>query len=307
MLPALTTLAVLVAVGALAAGGWWLFAGGTVHPQARYLPDQCNVFLSLKWPDLVQSGFGPTADEMCGLGLVERCSKFLENAGLQPADVERINAGQAADGSGLVLVYRLTRPVLPEEIMERPRFSQARFEQGEVRGTPIYTHVLTDRAIAFPEEQVIVNGEAALVQAALERRGRGYRGPASRLLESLDFSAMCVRLTVGVPPSLREAHLGQCAHLADSVHGTTDCFEYGPEIELVRVLHLDSGRAAGELQQGLQSSVAAAVQDPSAPGAVRQTLAAAKVSAAENTVLIRVTLDASQLSQYSRDSLSRLF
>jgi hypothetical protein len=306
--PSPTDLAVLLALFALAAlGGWWLFAAGPVHPEGRYLPARCEWFVSMRGEELAGSGLARRSDDLPGLALAKRCRTFLKNAGLAPRDVERINAGRAADGSGLLLVYRLARPIRPDEVMEKPSFRGAKYEEERIRGFPVYTNRLADSAIAFVEERVIVNGDAPLVLRAVRRPRRGFGGPASELLDGLDFSATSAGVWRGVPRSLRSGPWQPPADLAESIVGTTDCFNYGEKVDLRRVLHVPDAPTASRLQQSLQSSLAQAAGDRTHPEAMRRMLASVRVSAAEGHVSVELTVDADRLSDDSLESLGRLF
>jgi hypothetical protein len=297
----------LAVVGGLLAGGWWLFSGGPVHPEARYLPARCHRFVSIRWPELAQSGFAEGRAKIPGLTLRERCAVFLRNAGLGPEEIERINAGQAADEVDFLIVYRLTRPVDPDEIMERPSFRLAKYEREEFRGLPMYRYGEADSAVAFPEESVILTGSTDLVRGALRRPRSGFRGPSSEMLETLDFSAMSVAVTDGVPRNLLDAHLDRDDPLARSIRGASDRFEYGATLHFVRELFVDGDTTPGRLQRSLENSLAQSADAPANSETVRQMLASVQVSAAEGKVQIHLDLEADQLSRDSLEALGRLF
>jgi hypothetical protein len=296
----------LAAAGALVARPLWRASRGAVHPQARYLPHRCDLFQSIRWPELVESGVLEKQTELPGLAMAGRCATFVENAGLEPRDVERINVGRAADGSGLLLVYRLTRPVGIDEIMEQPPFRAAEYQEEAIGGVLMYSHSAGGTAIAAPEEQVIINGDTELVRSALRRRG-GFRGPSSALVETLDFSATCVAVTNGPPQPLVEGYLQESAPLAVSVLGTTDSFHYGSKMRLLRILHVGDNRAALGLWQSLRRSLGQTINNPETPDAVRQLLDEVQSTAVVAEVRIQVALEADSLSQECLDALSRLF
>lgn len=300
--------AVLLAIGGLVAGGRWLFSGAPVHPQARYLPEDCEWFSSLRWSELAQSGFVQAPRELPGLALVERCRTFLGNAGLSPETVERINAGRAADGSGTILVYYLTRPVRPEDVMGRSPFrgsGPAKYEQETVRGVHLYT--CTSSAIAFPEERVIVNGDAQLVRKILRGRSRGFRDPLNQLVDTLDFSATCVMARPGEPKTLEGESLQKGLQKESRSQGVTDSFHYGPTVRLVRLMYFSDEQAIEDLRQSVQDSLREASQGRKTPEAVRQMLASAEVSNADGKIQIEFKLKASQLSPPVVQALARLF
>jgi hypothetical protein len=299
---------VLAVVGGLGAGAWSLLLFlSPVHAEARYLPARCDQFVSIRWPELAQSGLARVSTEMPGLMLSRRCRIFLRNAELAPQDVERINAGQAADRVDFLIVYRLARPVRPEEIMEKRPFRRAKYEREEVRGVPMYRHPTADSAVAFPEESVIINGNAELVRSALRRLRSGFRGPSSELLETLDFSAMSVVVTDGAPQDLLDAYLPADVRLTESIRGTVDRFDYGPTHHFLRELLADDEKTAAQLRQSLESSLTQAANAPKSPEPVRRMLASVDVSATEDRVRIELELEADQLSGESLEALDRLF
>jgi hypothetical protein len=295
--------AALVVVAALIAGGWWIWPAGPVHPEARYLPEDCDLFMSLNWQELVQTGFSQEPPETPGLTLARRCSVFLGNAKLQPGDIERINAGRLAGADQFVVVYRLTRSIDPEEIMGKKAFKK--YDKDEVRGKPVYT--LAGSAIAFPEEKLIVNGQTELVRSSVRRRGKGFSGPLCQFLETVDFSATCVVITPGLPPPFASAHLENAGDLATWVKGAVDSHRYGQTIRFLRSLRLGDERAAGRLQQSLQQSLAERAEDPENPEAVRQLLGSVQVSSAAGEVRIQLTLDADQLSKDALEGLKHVY
>jgi hypothetical protein len=305
LLPALIRVAAIVAFGAaIIAGGWWLWPGSPVHPQARYLPENCDLFVSVHWQQLAKTGWTERRSQAPGLVLVDRCGVFLHNAKLQAGDIQRINAGRPAGGNTFVVVYRLTRPIDPEEVMGKNAFDD--YGKEKVRGKTVYT--LAGSAIAFPEENLIVNGPAELVQSAVRRRGKTFSGPLSPLLETLDFSATCVVVTPGLPSPLENSYLQGSANLASSVQGTVDTHEYGQTIQYLRSLRLgENEEAASQLQQSLQQSITSAAEDPENPKSVRKMLASVQVSAAAGEVTIQLDLDADQLTAENLQALNQLY
>ncbi|MFW6125276.1 MAG: hypothetical protein ACOC46_03940 [Pirellulales bacterium] len=216
-------MAASVVVVGLGAGGWWYLFGGAIHPEARYLPPRCERFISIRWPELAPTGFARRFPELPGLNIAQRCATFLENAELPPREVERINAGQAADRTEWLIVYRLARGGVPEEFMAKPGLGQVEYEEDQVRGVAMYRYPASDTAVAFPEKGVIVNGSADMVRSSLRRWRSGFRGPSSELLETVDFNAMSVVLTDGPPPGS-----GRCLLAGRIGFGRRDPGDGGP-------------------------------------------------------------------------------
>lgn len=308
----LQSVLVAAVVCALVGGAWCLFPGGPVHPEARYLPDGCNLFVSLRWPEVVQGGMAGSYKDMPGLIFAERCRVFLFNAGLGPEAVERVNGGRAADGSGTLAVYRLTRDVRPEEILDRPVFSsgkKSRYQKETIRGIPVYVFTAGATAIAFPERRVIVTGETELLRRTLSSRWGRSGSPLGGLLAELNFSAASVVASVGSPKPFAAQRLQHSPQLPGRITGTTDAFFYGPTIRCVRTFHIDRQPAAAELQQALQNSISAASKDPKTSEAARALLAAVQVSSPGDKarVQMEVSLQRSQFSAKSLETLGRLF
>ncbi|MGA2030891.1 MAG: hypothetical protein ABSG68_01430 [Thermoguttaceae bacterium] len=295
---------------ALLGGGWWLFfSGPRVHPQVRYLPEQCDLFLSMNWRELQRSGVEQAPQGLPGTMLVERCRRFLANAGLEAEDIERINAGRAAGGSGIVVVYRLTHAIQPEQIMNKPLFraEQKSTQTSEtVCGTALYLFEVS--AIAFPDPRTIVNGDTQLLRRVLTRGKAGLGEPLRRfVVKELDFTAANVAAMPGLPQPLSEAYLRDHADLAQSVCATTDRFAYGPSGLFVRTFHMADEAAAIELQQALTSSLAVAGQNAKTPPEVRQICESLRVSVWESKVTMRLTMPSSPLSDPARACLNQLF
>ncbi|MCY2994520.1 MAG: hypothetical protein NTY19_42640, partial [Planctomycetota bacterium] len=307
--------AVLVAI-ALSVGGTWLLSGSSGPPQARYLPRDCDLVVSLKWSDLPPSGVASTRqkrpekvpEELPGLMLVERCRLFLRNAGLRDEDVERVNAGRAADGSGMVVVYQLSRAVQAQVVADLHPFRSRRKSAGPLEtigGVPLYS--LGPTVIAFPEPQVVINGETELVRQVLGRWSHGIAEPLRAYLQAADLSATSVVISARGPAPVLKDGLQVPSHLADMVRGTTASFRYGDQICLTRTFHLGDSRTGDELQTSLQSSLLAEAQDPKTPQSLRQVLTQTQVSASRGQVQIELTLPAAQLEGKSLEIVNRLF
>ncbi len=312
----LVAAAVLVAVAGLSIGGTWLLSGSSGPPQARYLPRDCDLVVSLKWSELPPSGAASTrqkrpekvAEELPGLMLVERCRLFLRNAGLRDEDVERVNAGRAADGSGMVVVYQLSRAVRAQVVADLHPFRSRRKSAGPMEtigGVPLYS--LGPTVIAFPEPQVVINGETELVRQILGRWSHGIAEPLRAYLQAADLSATSVVISARGPAPVLKDGLQVPSHLADMVRGTTASFRYGDPICLTQTFHLGDSRTYTELQTSLQSSLSAVAQDPKTPQSLRQALTQMQVSPSRGQVQIELALPAAQLQGKSLEILNRLF
>jgi hypothetical protein len=304
--------AALLTIVGLGVGIWWLFSSGSPpHPQARYLPSDCGTFVSLNWQEVARSGFDPASKDLPDLKLTRRCNVFLKNAELRSDDIERINAGEAIDGSGTIVVYWLKRPVHAADILAKPGLAMFKdstkgSESSEtIRGVPVYTY--HDSALAFPEDRVIVNGEAVLVRKTLARRFKTFRDPLNQLMGTLDFSATTTGATNGVPSLLLSTHLSNCRELAVSIPGTTDCYQYGTTVCLVRQLYVGDAQATMAIQQCLQNSLAQTIRAPRVPTEVRSILKGVQLSASDGKIRLELAVPASQLSAQALDSLKSLF
>jgi hypothetical protein len=305
LLLAAIVVAVCGAIGGSIAGAWWLVGGDAEHPEARYLPKECELFVSMGWAELAESDAADAVGAALGSRLIRRCEMFLRNAGLEPDDIERINAGRPRHSVDFLVVYRLNRPVPPEEVMNQPKFRGAEYERQVLRGVPVFVHPRVDSAVAFPEERVIVNGSASIVRDAL--RGRWGRGASTPLVGNLDFSRAAVVATAGVPEPLYEAHLGQREDLVRSVRRTVDGFETESMIRFSRTLELVTPQSADEIRQVLADSLAAKAEDPATPRPVRQMLSSVKLPPADGAVRIELTLKSDELAGPSRRALRNLF
>jgi hypothetical protein len=274
----------------LSAGAWWLFSGRPVHPQARYLPATCQRFVSIRWSLLARNGIDPTACEAPGLIPLERCRIFLRNAAIEAAEVERINVGVAADGEGTLLVYRLTRPVRAEAIVESGPFRDP-LKRPRLRETAggVVLYSLGRTALAFPDSRTIVNGETELLRRTLAGHG-AFADPLNGLLGTLDFSAPVVIASVGVGEPVQSL-LQRSGVKSEAVSGTTDCFQTSPTVPLVCVLHLRNPRSADSVAEALKTALAGVARDPNTAPAVRRLLAGSHVSAAGGKVQVQLTAE----------------
>ncbi len=226
---------------------------------------------------------------MPGLIPIQRCRIFLKNAAIEPAEVERINVGVAADGEGTLLVYRLTRPVRAEAILERGPFRdpQKRPRLPETVGG-VVLYPLGRTALAFPDSRTIVNGETDLLKKTLVRRGTVFADPLNRLLGTLDFSAPVVIASVGVGEPMQSL-LQKSGVNDDAISGTTDCCRPGPTVLLLCVLHLREPRSADSVAEALKRAVLEVAQDPRTAEPVRRLLAGSRVWVAGGKVQVQWT------------------
>jgi hypothetical protein len=294
------------ALVALAAGAWWLFSGPRIHPEARYLPAACQRFVSIRWSLLAGTGIDPSASEAPGLIPIQRCRIFLKNAAIEPAEVERINVGVAADGEGTLLVYRLTRPVRAEAILESPPFRDPQKRSPPpktVGGVVLYP--LGRTALAFPDSRTIVNGETDLLKETLARRGT-FADPLNRLLGTLDFSAPVVIASVGAGEPMQSL-LQRSGVKSEAISGTTDCFQPGPTVPLLCVLHLRDRRSADSVAAALQRAMLETAEDPKTAQAVRRLLAGSRVWAADGKVQVQWTVQGDATGVQSLALLKPLF
>ena len=303
---AMAGMALAVLVG-LAAGVWWLFSGHSIHPEARYLPATCERFVSIRWSLLARKGIDPTASEAPGLIPIGRCRIFLENAGIEASEVERINVGVAADGEGTLLVYRLTRPIRAEAILDRGPFRDPR-KRPRITETAggVVLYPLGQTALAFPDSRTIVNGETDLLRKTLAGGGAVFTDPLNRLLRTLDFSAPVVIASVGVGEPVQSL-LQKSGVQSESISGTTDSIQPGPTVPLLCVLHLRDPRSADSIAQALQKTLLATAQDLKTAEPVRRLLAGSRVSAAEGKVQVQLTAQGEPTAVQSLALLKPLF
>jgi len=203
--------------------------------------------------------------------------------------VERINVGVDADGEGTVLVYRLTRPVRGEAILERAPFRdpQKRPRPSEtVGGVVLYS--LGRTGLAFPNPQTILNGETDLLKKSLARYEPGLSDPLNRLLGTLDFSAPVVIASVGVGEPVQSL-LQRSGVKSEAIAGTTDSFQPVPTVPLVCVLHLRDPQSAESVAAALRTALREAAEDPKTAPPVRRLLAGGSVSAADGKVQVQWT------------------
>ena len=272
---------------ALAAGAWRLLPSRRMHPEARYLPENCQRFVSIRGSLLCRTEVNATDSEAPGLVPIQRCRIFLANAAIEAADVERINVGVDAEGEGTVLVYRLTRPVRGEAILERAPFRdpQKRARPSEtVGGVVLYS--LGRTGLAFPNPQTILNGETDLLRKTLARYGSGLGDPLNRLLGTLDFSAPVVTASVGVGEPVQSL-LQRSGVKSEAIAGTTDSFQPGPTVALLCVLHLRDPRSAKSVAAALRTALREAAEDPKTAPPVRRLLAGGSASAADGKVQVQ--------------------
>jgi hypothetical protein len=233
----------------------------------------------MNWPSLAKSRFFQAAKGTPGLRLVERVRIFAQSAGLGNRDIERVTAGGSADGGSLVVVYRLTRPVPPEEIADRSNFKALRKTDGPsetVRGAPVY--YVGKSALAFPEPQVIVNGDLELVREVLRAWSAGIAGPLEELLKTADFSTTCLEMSVGVPAPLRDSLFQADADRADTVVATATNYTYGSVLKFRRTLHVRDPEAVEGLRTCAEQSIRTAVKDDRRDEKLRDLLKEAHVS-----------------------------
>jgi hypothetical protein len=295
-------------LAALGGGGWWWFFGTPVHPQAAYLPKYCDAIISIKLNEVARIGAAPTRRDLPGLRLIDRCRVFLDNAGLRFDEVERVTAGQTAHGLGTVLVYHLTHPVNGEEIAKRPPFRALRKSDRPtetVRGVPVYS--LGTTAIAFPEPQVIVNGELRFVREALGRWTRGVAEPLDHLLQTADLSATSVILSDGASEPIVTTYLPKTGHGTDEVRGSTTSFHYGQTLRLTRILQFDDEQTARDFETSLKSAIALAAKDAKASKNVQELLAQLQISASEASVQIALACPMDQMHGGCLEIVHQLF
>jgi hypothetical protein len=290
----------LVSVAAVALV-WWLLSGRPIHPEGRYLPNASDRFLSIHWRELAQGGNRLRGD-LPGLTLIPRCKTFLRNAGLEPEDLVRVNAGPTQDALTELVVYRFDQAVSAETMMEKDVF--AAYELEMIRGVPVY--VWDNSAIAFPGEQTAVNGQTALVREVVRGR-QGFRPSSSGLMATLDFEATVSGVTDGPPPCFSAGDLLECEHLLDTVRATTDDYRYGENLQFKRTLHLSDPEQARELCQCLDDSLAAARDKRDRKDPAREMIGEVQVLAEGNVVEIRLTVENDPLPSACVEAIHALF
>jgi hypothetical protein len=298
----------LLAVAVLSVGGWWWSSSGSRDPRAKYLPQQCDLFVSLNWKDLQQTAATRVSKGLPGFMLVERARVFLANAGLKDRDVERVTAGRAADGSGLIVVYHLKLDIEPKRVVDRQKFREFLVPKGPrdvVRDVTVYS--LGATALAFPEPQVIINGETELVRDVLRRPSAGISQPLERLLPTLDFSSTSVAAAADVAEPFRSAFLGpNQPGTSTPVANTTSC-RYGATIRYERTLCPDQTARAGVTAIGLQQAIREMARDSRTPKAAETLLEAVQVTTGDGQVQLRLALQESALGPETLEFLRRLF
>ncbi len=287
----------LTAVGGGALGIWWLLFSGSVHPQARYLPEDCDWFLSLDWQRCTTAGesLGLVHGSQ-GITLLQRCRVFLTNAELPSEAVERVSAGRAADGSGMVVVYRLARDIKPDDVLQKRAFQgrdKSRYTPEKIGGVPVF--VYQTAALAFPEPKVVLSGDFVVLRRMLTRWSSGIRDPMKSLLEGLDFSKPNVSAATGAPKPLLTAYLQDCQQLELAIVGTRDSCEFGKPLRFVRILRIAESQAAGQIQHSLKRSLAETASNPKTPEAIRKALASVEIADSEDGVQIAVALGKDEL------------
>jgi len=298
----------LSTVGALAVGAWWLLFPVSVPPQARYLPDDCDRFTSIDWQRCVAGGMLNAPKEMPEAGLMERCRMFLANAELPNEAVERINAGRAADGTGMVVAYFLNRPVQPEEVFEKRAFrgsGKRSYAPERIGGVTVYVYQTV--AVAFPEPQVVLTGDLFAIRKILTRWSKTVRESMKPLLDSVEFSAPAVSLSAVAPRTLLNTHLQDCKHLESAITGTIDLLEFGETMRIVRLVRVADPSAAETIRRSLKRSLTAAAAKPRVPESVRKVLTSVEVAEADGGVKLTVTLRRGELTSPVLSSLSGLF
>jgi hypothetical protein len=158
---------------------------------------------------------------------------------------------------------------------------------------PIYS--LGPTVLAFPEPQVIVNGEAELVRQVVRRWSHGVAQPLSDYLQAADLSAGTVVVAAGAPREFLQNDLRVPSRLVDAVRGTTVTLQYGETVRVNRTLHVEDARLRDEFCSELQTALQRLAQDPKTPEPVRQALQQAQVSASPGQVQMHVTLPAATL------------
>jgi len=298
----------LAVVGGLAVGAWWLLFPDSVHPQARYLPEDCDWFTSLDWQQCAASGWPGVPNGTLVAMLLLRCRVFLTNAGLPNDAVERINAGRAADGAGMVVVYRLTRAIKPDEVLQKRAFrgkDKSRYVPETIGGVPVFVYQTV--ALAFPEPKVILSGDLFIIRKVLTRWSSGVRDPMKSLLGSLDFSIAAVSAAVGAPKPLLTTHLQDCKPLESSISGTCDSCEFGETVRFVRIIHVAESQAAEQIQRSLKRSLAETAKKLKASETTRKTLASIEISGSEDGVKMAVSLRKEELNGPLLPTLTGLF
>lgn len=281
--------AVLVLLAAGGAGSWWLFSP-LGHPQSRYLPPHSSWFLSMDWQVLAQPRFYHASKDSPGLTLARRIEVFTRSAGLAHRDIERVTAGGNLDGTRLIVVYRLTRPVRPEEIADLPNFRDLRKTGGpseRVARSPVY-HV-GPSAIAFPEPQIIVNGDRDSVVQVLRARTAGIAEPLERLLETADFSTTSLEMSAGLPPEMA-AFLQLSGGPADAVIATATNHTYGFNVSFRRTIQLGDAAAAGELKIRVEQAIQNVIADKKTGEPLGNLLKAVSVSQSGDAVQLELEL-----------------
>jgi hypothetical protein len=94
---------------------------------------------------------------------------------------------------------------------------------------------------------------------------------------------------------------------SQAISGTTGCFQPGPTVPLLCVLHLRDPRSADSVAGALKTALREAAQDPKTAEPVRRLLADSRVSAADGKVQVQWTVQGEPASAQPLALLKPLF
>jgi hypothetical protein len=312
----LTEIWVALAVTAVAVGllagitgiGWWWYTRPPAISAGRYLPLDSQLVTSIRWSELVAQGLSQVNKDQLEGKLVSRALHFFQSAGLKDRDIDRVTAGGSADESNPVVVYYLSRPIEPEDIADRDQFRSYRRTKSAsewVRGSPVY-HI-EDRAIAFPDPQVIVNGTIEQVREVLRRGSGRFRGPLAALLPAADFEATCTRVSSTDKVTFCDDLLPKADRPLDGVIGTMGSCKYGTTISVTHTVLFTSPEQARAAHSALETRLRQAITNLRGKSSPLRVLEPARFTTEDKVLRVELQAPRAQLTPDRQAILVQLF
>jgi len=182
---------VAVAIMLLAAGGlvaaWMLISGGSGASHAlRYLPDDCDVVLSVNVSPILDSKIyqrvkseNPEVDQTQ--------QKFVQTFGVSFSDLSRITVGLKASKEEPVVVAEFAKSIDQKALLGKLLSEWKDEKQG---GYTVYVSPKRfDPSVCFPDDRTAIIGTTEQLKAVLERNGAAkFSSALQARVDQLDFS-----------------------------------------------------------------------------------------------------------------------
>lgn len=313
ILAGVAVVAVLVVVAVVA--GKMLFGGGGVTKAVRYLPDDCEVLVSLNADSVFKSKLYQKLEKDEAAKIQKAFGNMEKEIGLKPTDISRITVGTNISKRQAVVIIELNKAIDPKDLMKKaaesmkmfvPKDQKMEWKEEQVGGVTLYVHPVEfrDEAYHFPDNKTFVVGMPKILRTILERKGPpaassktqtlvGQLKPSRALTAAFDIGDQVSKLPPIPLPGAAEALKSATAA---AVHA-----DVGADVQIAASLTFKEEDPAKKLQEEIDKGRAEFDKAEGAPAELRELLKNLKVSRSGKTISAEITITEALIDKAIKD------